>query len=555
VVNRHPLLKPSLVKSVLETFAPRASAELERKRAEDLLRESEERYRAFIASSSDAMWRIEFEKPISLDLPEDEQIEAIYQYGYVAECNPAMSRLAGAASPEELAGMPFAELFPRTDERIREELRSAARSGFSAETYSTTPRDESGRVCYRLRTQCGIVENDELRRIWGTTRDITELKRAELAVEASERRFREVLENVQLPALMLDEGGRITFCNAALLRLTHSSKEELIGRKWLELISFSPERDIWAGLITGPSDPHSVQHHFEGVFRLHDIAPRLITWDTTMLRNQDGGFAGLAAIGRDMTDQKILEAQLLRAEKLDGIGRLAGGVAHDFNNLLTVIIGQTSMLLNQTDAAHPNHSALTGIAAAAGQCALLTQQLLAIGRRQRLLPERVNLNDVIAGEEPIIRRMVGEGVEITTDLEPSLGFVHADPVQIRRILANLAINARDAMPAGGTLTFSTSNIDPAEETAAYLADVKPGRYVRLLVIDTGIGLTEEIKERMFDPFFTTKPPGKGTGLGLSTVYGIVVQSGGHIFARGEPGAGTTIEILLPRGDEERLPPE
>src|SRR5262249_7435675 len=182
---------------------------------------------------------------------------------------------------------------------------------------------------------------------------------------------------------------------------------------------------------------------------------------------------------------------------------------------------------------------------AAQQCAALTEQLLAIGRRQHLRPERINLNELIASEEALLRSMIGQGIEFVQDLDPSLGFVYADPVQLRRILANLTTNARDAMPGGGRLRIATATVDFGPRSTVVAAEIRPGRYVRLTVTDTGIGLSEEVKQHMFDPFFTTKPAGKGSGLGLSTVYGIVTQSGGHVSVRSESGTGTTVDILLP----------
>jgi len=549
VVRREPAEDVAVMKSVLEAFAPRLAAELERKRAEDSLRESEQRYRAFISSSPDGMWRIEFARPIPLGAPEDEQIDRFYRDGYVAECNAAMARFMNFPDADALIGAPFASLFPPSDERVLGEVRSAVRSRYSSHTWATTPLGPDGKYEYRLRSQIGIVEDGELRRIWGVTRDITELKQAQIAVEASERRFREVLENIGLPAVMLDAGGRVTFCNRSLLQIAGVPSEPLVGASWLERIEDATERERWTALLSGGSDSRQAQFHFEGPLHLRGAAPRLIVWDATVLRDESGAGVGLAAIGRDVTEQRALEARLAQSERIESIGRVAAGVAHDFNHLLTIIIGRVSLALEQLEPEAPLFATLMAVQSAANDCASLTKLLLTIGRKPQLRPEIVNLNSVIAAEIDNLEGVVGPHIELVKELEPALGPVWADPVQIRRVLMNLATNARDAMPQGGALTLSTSNVDIGE--AEPPGGAPPGRYARLVISDTGVGLTDDVKNHMFDPFFTTKPPGKGSGLGLATVYGIVSQSGGRIFVHSSPGAGTKIEILFPRFDKLR----
>jgi two-component system cell cycle sensor histidine kinase/response regulator CckA len=551
VFSQH-LSDGEVAKSVLETFISRATAELERKRDHAALRRADERHRAFVASSMDAMWRIEFEKPIPVVLDEEEQFDRIYRYGYVAECNEALARFAGAPSAEELVGARFAAIVPLDDARLVEELRSAIRSGYRAAVVETTPLDAFGRRMYRLRSQFGIVENGELLRIWGTMRDITGLKRAELALEASERQCREVLETLQLPAVVVGAAGEVLFANDALLRLGRWSKQELAAKNWFDVLAEEESRVRWkAALLFAGSGP--TYAHLEGPISNVEGIPRLVSWETTLLLDADGGVQGIAAIGSDITSQRAMELQIRQALKLESIERTAAGVAHDFNSLLTVIIGESSILLSRGTESDAMHESLSAINASAMRCCGLTEQLLAIGRQQRLRPVNLNLNSVIAAAQPVIRSLVGQNIVLVLQLDTSLRQVNADPVQLERVLTNLAANARDAMPNGGKLIVATENADPVEISVSGRADIEPRPYVRLIVTDTGDGMSEEVKARIFDPFFTTKPSGAGTGLGLSTVYGIVGQSGGFISVHSRPGEGASFAIFLPAAEGPEHP--
>ena len=246
----------------------------------------------------------------------------------------------------------------------------------------------------------------------------------------------------------------------------------------------------------------------------------------------------------DETERKNLEAQLLQSQKMEAVGQLAGGIAHDFNNLLTIILGYSEVLMTMTPADSPAVSMLGGIQDAGERAANLTQQLLAFSRKQILAPRLLNLNAVIHDVEKMLRRLIGEDIEIVTHLLPALSQVRIDPGQLQQVIINLAINARDAMPTGGRLSISTTETEISEDAAAGL-DCRPGRYVRLTIADNGCGMTPEIQSRIFEPFFTTKGHGKGTGLGLPTVFGIVKQSDGAIDVSSEVGAGTTFRILFP----------
>jgi nitrogen-specific signal transduction histidine kinase len=248
----------------------------------------------------------------------------------------------------------------------------------------------------------------------------------------------------------------------------------------------------------------------------------------------------------DVTEQRKLEEQLRQAQKLEAIGRLAGGVAHDFNNLLMVISGYAELLIQSLPRGDRRRESSENILRAADRAGDLTRQLLAFSRRQVLRPSVVDLNAVISNLQKMLRRLISEDIELAVSLAPELGRVRIDPGQLEQVLLNLAVNARDAMPRGGKLAIHTANVAPDDARAAPGAQLRPGAYVLLSVADTGVGMDSEVRARLFEPFFTTKRQGRGTGLGLSVVYGIVEQSGGSIQVDSRPGQGTTFRIYLPR---------
>ncbi|MGH7545568.1 MAG: ATP-binding protein [Gemmatimonadota bacterium] len=264
------------------------------------------------------------------------------------------------------------------------------------------------------------------------------------------------------------------------------------------------------------------------------------------VRDDAGNVIAVEGIARDITERVQMEEQLRLSARLEAVGQLAGGIAHDFNNLLTAIKGNSELLLSDLGAGDPNRAEVEEIQKAADRAAALTRQLLAFSRKQVLQPRVLDLNAVVADVRQMLRRVIGEDVELATALDPALGRVRADPTQMEQILVNLAVNARDALPEGGKLTLGTANVELDEAYAATREVVRPGSYVKLSVSDNGFGMDRATQARIFEPFFTTKEKGKGTGLGLATVYGIVKQSGGYIWVYSEPGRGTTFKIYLPR---------
>ncbi|MFZ1156229.1 MAG: ATP-binding protein, partial [Candidatus Sulfotelmatobacter sp.] len=276
-------------------------------------------------------------------------------------------------------------------------------------------------------------------------------------------------------------------------------------------------------------------------------------WYNTPLVDDSGRVLGVASLVQDVTERVVLEDRLRQSQKMEAVGRLAGGVAHDFNNLLTVILGYTQLLMDGLPPGSRLAEGTAQIKSAADRAAGITRQLLAFSRKQVRSPRLIDLNNVMLNLDTMLRRLIGEDIEVLTVPATDLGTVKADPGQIEQVLMNLALNARDAMPSGGKLTLETSNVQLDEAYSHEHRPVEPGRYVMLAVSDTGVGMSPETLAHIFEPFYTTKEPGKGTGLGLSTVYGVVKASGGYVWVYSELGQGTTFKIYLPRVDQPAQP--
>ena len=387
-------------------------------------------------------------------------------------------------------------------------------------------------------------------RMGGMVWDVTALKQAEEALQLRDRAIQAATQGI----IITDPGqpdDPIIYVNPAFEQLTGYPAAEALGRN----CRFLQGRD---------TDPKTVERLRQAVEAGEACTVELRNYrkdgsafwnelSISPVRDEDGGVTHFVGVQNDVTQRRQLQSQLLQAQKMEGIGQLAGGIAHDFNNMLAVINGYSEMLLGSMRADSPMRNFVSEINKAGGRAAGLTRQLLAFSRKQLLEPKVLDLNESVRRVDTMLRRLIGEDIELVTLLHPALGRVKADLGQVEQVLINLIVNARDAMPQGGRLLLRTRSAKAAEIQAA--VEVKPGWYVALEVEDTGCGMNPEVLEHIFEPFFTTKEPGKGTGLGLATVFGIVKQSGGYLGVTSEPGVGTRFTIYLPQIEAAPVAPD
>jgi PAS domain S-box-containing protein len=374
--------------------------------------------------------------------------------------------------------------------------------------------------------------------------NITERRVAEERLRSSERQFRALIENASDMICVLAVDGKLQYMSPAQERVLGYKPSDLEGQVAFEYLhpddvphamaAFVEVRDNLGGTV---AVRFRHRHQNGGWRELSAVATNLL---------HDPAVRGIVVNAHDITEEAALATQLLQSQKIEAVGQLAGGVAHDFNNLLTVMTSYSGMLLQELPDDDPMRADIEEIRRAAERAADLTGQLLAFSRQQVLQPQVLNVNSVVGGIEKMLRRLLREDVRLETSFAPMLGSVHADPGHLEQVIVNLAVNARDAMPTGGQLTIETGEVALDDEYARLHADVVAGTYVMLAVSDTGTGMDAATQARIFEPFFTTKEVGQGTGLGLSTVYGIVKQSGGHIWVYSEVGIGTTVKVYLPR---------
>jgi PAS domain S-box-containing protein len=474
--------------------------------------------------------------------------------GYVDQLHLSIhddARGPGMTATAIITGEPVAIADPRTDPMFRTLQPEVAKRGFMSAV--ALPLVVEGRPIGAL-TVYGSVVNAfgaiEVELLQHLVDDISfkleVIGREEnrRAAEAERDRLAAVVEQAGESVVITDDDRRIIYTNPAFTRITGYDREEVLGRRteFLGGETQSPESGAamgeairggksWAGPTRGrrKGGPDSDMHMM--------INPR---------RDSSGAVVGSIIIGRDVSREQSLEAQLMQSQKLEAVGRLAGGIAHDFNNLLTAISGYAEILREELDAGDARAADVAEIQRAAARATQLTSQLLAFSRRQILSPKPLDPQSVVAEMAPMLGRLIGEDVEVVVKAEAGLGPVLADPSQLDQALLNLALNARDAMPTGGRLEIEAAEVDLDEAFASAHVGVSPGPYVVFRVRDTGIGMTPDVLGHAFEPFYTTKGPGKGTGLGLATVLGIVEQSNGYVDVESEPGRGTTFHLYLPK---------
>jgi len=498
----------------------------DRKRADAATQASEARYRRLFETAKDGI--------LILDASTERVVDA----------NPFMTALTGFAR-EEFVGKKLWQIGPLTD---------AAKSRFSFETLQTNDyvryedlplaTRSGGTVDVEFISNAYLVDGHEV--IQCNIRDITQRKRAEDTLRQRERAIEAVAQGIVIAAAEGDYA--IEYVSPGFTAMTGYTSADAVGKNCRFLQGPATDRSAIATLrealdVGRGCTVELLNFRKDGTAFWNSVA-------ISPIRELDGRLSGFVGVQTDVTERRRLEAQFLHAQKMEAVGLLAGGIAHDFNNILCVILSYAELLGDDLGPDDPLRADAAAIMVAAKRAAELTRQLLTFSRQQVFETQVLSLNAVLDGMEPMLARLLGADIELTILPGVTPWNIRADAGQIEQVVMNLAVNARDAMPLGGQLTIETSNVDLDVEYARVHHDVRPGAYVLLAVSDTGAGMSGEVMARVFEPFFTTKAKGKGTGLGLATVFGIVKQSGGHVFVYSEPGHGTTFKLYLPRANEK-----
>jgi PAS domain S-box-containing protein len=465
--------------------------------------------------------------------------------------NPAYARMMGYARPELMVGKPWQAVSNPVDvEPVEKEIREALEE--HGKWYGAlTIHHADGTVMPMEMAITALPDGG----VVCIGRDITQRLSAQRGRAEAEAKYRALIEHVSAISYIAELGldGAWLYVSPQVETMLGFSPQEWLtnSQNWIRHVH--PEDH---GIVAVAEEASNRGERFQAEYRVIRKDGSVI-WvsDTAVVVSGSDSRRLMEGIIVDITDRKLLEGQLQQARRMEAVGRLAGGIAHDFNNLLTIIKGYTELALSRAKVQPELRTDIERIEDAAERAAGLVRQLLAFSRRQVLQPKLLDLNSIVVGLDKLLRRLMDEDIEMVTLADRSVGTIKADPGQIEQVIMNLVVNARDAMPDGGRLTIETSNVELDNSYARDHASVKPGRYVMLVVSDTGIGMSADTVAHIFEPFYTTKESGRGTGLGLSTVYGIVKQSGGYIWVYSEPGKGSAFKVYLPRVDEaaESLP--
>jgi two-component system, cell cycle sensor histidine kinase and response regulator CckA len=511
----------------------------DRKRAEATLRESESRLSeiqqlvqlgnwSWDVKTGDVEWSPEVYRIFGLD---------------PGAFTPNIDSILALSPPEERS---------RGQELIRRAVESRGKGSY--EQHFLRPDGSTG--CYASSFQGKYGADGELMTLVGTVLDISVQKKSEEALRASEEKYRALVDNMQDAVFRCDQAGTILYASPSAARMLGCvTADSMVGLGLPR--DFGLSGDDGRGVIEALGDTGKLTRYEARLRTRDDGRPVDVLMDCQFFRDRAGGVIGFECVCADVTERRRMEADrakleqmYLQSQRMESIGRLAGGIAHDFNNLLTAIIGNTDMAMDLLEREGKPRALLAQALKAADGAANLTKQLLAFSRKQVVELRTLDLNDAVEGIKKMVTSLLGENVEFVFTPSYSLHPVRADQGQLEQVIMNLAVNARDAMPAGGRLSISTKNASLFESDCRGLDGLKPGDYATMVVSDTGSGMTEEIMNHLFEPFFTTKAKGSGTGLGLATVYGIVKQFGGGVNVESEVGRGTTFTFYLPASPDE-----
>jgi len=505
---------------------------IERKQAQETLQASEEKFRQLADNITDVFWIT------SPDLKKIHYVSAAYLriWGRSTESLYAdPHQWVNSILPEDRdrAFAMFTTLMGN-EHAVSTEYRIARPDGAVRWVHDRgfQVRDASGKIL----------------RLAGIATDITMRKQIEESLRASETRFRSFFEQAAVGVAQVAPDGRFLLTNQRYADMVGRTREELLACKFQDIThpdDLNQDLNNVRRLLTGEAPSYATTKRY----LRKDGELVWVNLNVSLIAESAGHPRHFLAVAEDITDRKRLETQLFQSQKLETVGKLAGGIAHEFNSIMTAIIGQSELMLGELSVENPLYTNATEIRQAAGRAATLTRQLLAYGRKQSLQPEILDLNSVVAGIADTLRHLLGRGTNLRLVPAPGLKPVKADAQQIQQVVLNLAMNAADAMPNGGKLTVETANVTLDDQFVQNVPELKAGEYVMLAITDTGTGFNEKVRARLFEPFFTTKGVGGGVGLGLSTCYGIIKQSGGHISVYSELGHGSSFKIYLPQVEQ------